>query len=80
MFNIIAIQTLPVPHERYITPDDAQREERFEIDLRRARFASVMKVLKEDKWYWLRQIIIAKIYVYLGNMIKSMNSREKQAL
>jgi len=53
MFNIIAIQTLPVPHERYITPDDAQREERFEIDLRRARFASVMKVLKEDKWYWL---------------------------
>lgn len=53
MFNIIAIQTLPVPHERYLIPDDAPREDRFEIDLRRARFGSVMKVLKEDKWYWL---------------------------
>ena len=53
MFNIIAIQTLPVPHERYAIPEEAQKEERFEIDLRCARFASVMKVLKEDKWYWL---------------------------
>lgn len=53
MFKIIAIQTLPVPQERYQVPIDAHREERFEIDLRNARRASVMKVLHENEWYWL---------------------------
>ena len=53
MFKIIAIQTLPVPQERYRVPDDAHKQERFEIDLRSARRTSVMKVLHENEWYWL---------------------------
>lgn len=53
MFKVIAIQTLESSAERYIIPENASREQRFEIDLRQGRRASVMKVLKEDKWYWL---------------------------
>ncbi len=53
MFCIIAVQTLRAPQERYRIPEGVQGEERFLVDQRRARYASVMKVLKEDKWYWL---------------------------
>lgn len=53
MFTIIAIQTLPVPHGRYQIPENATKEQRFEIDLRNARRSSVMKVLHENEWYWL---------------------------
>lgn len=55
MFSIIAIQTLPFPEERYKVPDDATREEKFQIDLRCARRASVMKVLHDNEWYWLNR-------------------------
>jgi len=53
MFCIIAVQTLRAPQERYRIPEGVRREEKFQIELRRARHASVMKVLKEEKWYWL---------------------------
>ena len=53
MFKLIAIQTLISPVERYQVPENVSREGRFEIDLRKARRASVMKVLHDDEWYWL---------------------------
>lgn len=53
MFRIIAIQTLESIAERYQIPENATREQRFEIDLRKARRASVMRVLHENGWYWL---------------------------
>ncbi len=53
MFCIIAVQTLRAPQERYRIPEGVRGEEKYQIELRRARHASVMKVLKEDKWYWL---------------------------
>ena len=53
MFRIIAIQTLESSAERYQIPENATREQRFERDLRKARRASVMKVLHENEWYWL---------------------------
>ena len=53
MFKLIAIQTLPSSAERYQYPANASREQRFEIDLRKARRTSVMKVLHEGEWYWL---------------------------
>ena len=52
MFNIIAIQTLQVPQERYILPEDVHEEERFQIEARCARRLSVMKVLRDNEWYW----------------------------
>ena len=55
MFRVIAIQTLESSAERYLIPENATREQRFEIDLRKARRASVMKVLNENGWYWLSQ-------------------------
>lgn len=55
MFRIIAIQTLESIAERYQIPENATREKRFEIDLRKARRASVMRVLHENGWYWLSQ-------------------------
>lgn len=53
MFCIIAVQTLRAPQVRYRIPEGVRGEEKYQIELRRARHASVMKVLKEDKWYWL---------------------------
>ena len=53
MFRIIAVQTLESIAERYQIPENATREQRFEIDLRQARRASVMRVLHENGWYWL---------------------------
>lgn len=55
MFRIIAIQTLESSAKRYLIPENATREQRFEIDIRKARRASVMKVLNENAWYWLSQ-------------------------
>lgn len=55
MFRVIAIQTLESSAERYIIPENATREQRFEIDLRKTRRASVMKCLHENRWYWLSQ-------------------------
>lgn len=55
MFRVIAIQTLESSAERYLIPENATREQRFEIDLRKARRASAMKVLHEKEWYWLSQ-------------------------
>lgn len=40
MFCIIAVQTLRAPQERYRIPEGVRREEKFQIELRRARHAS----------------------------------------
>lgn len=55
MFKIIAIQTLPTPAEKYIMPEGMAKEKRFEIDLRRSRHDSVMKVLHNATWFWLEK-------------------------
>ena len=55
MFKIIAIQSLPILDEKYILPDGVAKEKRFEIDLRRSRHDSVMKVLQSDTWFWLEK-------------------------
>lgn len=53
--QIIAIQTLPTPAEKYIMREGMAKEKRFEIDLRRSRHDSVMKVLYRDPWFWLEK-------------------------
>lgn len=54
MFKIIAIQTLPIPADKYKS-EGLTGEKKFENDLRLARHDSVMRVLHPDMWYWFEK-------------------------
>lgn len=53
MFKIIAIQTLETPVGKYGQRNALLSKRDFESDLKKARHDSVMKVLKENAWYWI---------------------------
>ena len=55
MFKVIAIQTLSTPIEDYRVRLLTAQEKKFEIELRRARHDSVMKVLHPETGFWLER-------------------------
>lgn len=52
MFRIIGIETLSPPENEYKTTDGMEREQKMTISIRKARYHSVMKVLKPNQTYW----------------------------
>lgn len=52
MFRVIGIETLPYPDNQYMLFEGMSNEQKLNIDIRKARYYSIMKILKPDQIYW----------------------------
>lgn len=52
MFRIIGLETLSYPFHKYELFDDMGNEHKLDVDIRKARYHSIMKILKPDQTYW----------------------------
>lgn len=52
MFKLVAIETLQRPDNLYRITDEMSDYQKWAVDLRRARYGSVMKVLKPNNIFW----------------------------
>ena len=68
MFNIIAIQTLLAPKDKY-SEAGLSGDNKMELALRKSRHGSVMKVLNEGKLFWLQNG-----YEYLDGRLHKKNT------
>lgn len=52
MFRIIGLETLSYPENLYELSDDMSNEQKIDMDIRKARYHSVMKILRPNQTYW----------------------------